>query len=235
MMDDTLVLGIVWYGVFVISVVFHEAAHAFTAYRFGDRTAFLGGQVSLNPLPHIQREPLGMVVIPWISYAMYGWMMGWASAPYDPQWADARPRQAAWMALSGPGANLLLVVVSAIVIQGGLAAGVFSPPDSIVFTRVVDGASGPMKGAAVLVSIFFSLNLVLFVFNMIPIAPLDGRAWLELLLKGDSLFKYRMIMMHPSLRMFGIFIAWMIMSVIYGPIFTLALNGLYLFHGVRYG
>ena len=198
--------------------------------------AFLGGQVTLNPIPHIQREPFGMVIIPWISYAAYGWMMGWASAPYDPHWASAYPRRAAWMALSGPGANLLLVIASAVLIHAGIAAGWFTPPESIVFTRVVEaGTDGPMKGLAILVSIFFSLNLVLFVFNMIPIAPLDGRAWMELLLKGDALYKYRLLMMHPSLRFFGIFIAWMIMRFIYGPIFTLALNGLYLFHGTSYG
>lgn len=234
-MDDMLVLGIVWYAVFVASTTFHEAAHAFIAFRLGDRTAFHGGQVTLNPIPHIQREPIGMIVIPWISYAAAGWMMGWASAPYDPEWAQYYPKRAAWMALSGPGANLLLVIIAGILIHLGIAFGFFRPPDSIFFTQVVDSDSGGLlKALAIIISIFFSLNLVLFVFNMIPIAPLDGRAWLELLLKGDWLYKYRVIMMHPSFRIFGIFIAWIIMRKIYWPIFITAIKLLYLVHGVRY-
>jgi Zn-dependent protease len=235
-MDDTLVLGIFWYAVFVVSTAFHEAAHAFVGYKLGDWTAFHGGQVTLNPIPHIRREPIGMVVIPWISYAANGWMMGWASTPYDPQWAQAYPRQAAWMSLSGPGANLLLTVIAGVVIHLGVALGFFHPPDSIVFTRVAEAnADGLVKAAAVIVSIFFSLNLVLFVFNMIPIAPLDGQAWMEMLLKGNALTAYRMTMMHPSLRLFGLFVAWMIMGFIYNPIFTLALNLLYLPLGLGYG
>ena len=50
----------------------------------GDSTAFHGGQVTLNPIPHIQREPVGMVIVPILSYVFAHWMMGWASAPYDP-------------------------------------------------------------------------------------------------------------------------------------------------------
>jgi Zn-dependent protease len=235
-MDDTLVLGIIWYIVFVTSTTFHEAAHAFVACKLGDWTAFHGGQVTLNPIPHIQREPIGMLIIPWISYAANGWMMGWASAPYDPQWAQAYPRRAAWMSLSGPGSNLLLTVIAGVVIHLGIILGYFHPPDSIVFTRVAEAnADGLVKAAAVIVSIFFSLNLVLFVFNMIPIAPLDGQAWMELLLKGNALMAYRMTMMHPSLRLFGLFIAWMIMDFIYNPIFTLALNVLYMPLGLGYG
>lgn len=235
-MDDTLVLGIFWYAVFIASTSFHEAAHAFVAYKLGDRTAFHGGQVTLNPIPHIRREPIGMLVFPWISYAAYGWMMGWASAPYDPQWAQYYPRRAAWMALSGPGANLLLTVIAGVLIHLGITLGYFHPPVSIVFTRVAEAnADGLVKGAAVIVSIFFSLNLVLFVFNMIPIVPLDGQAWLELLLKGNALVAYRMMMMHPSLRLFGLFVAWIIMSFIYDPIFTLALNVLYMPLGLSYG
>ena len=234
-MDDRLALGIVWYAVFVASTTFHEAAHAFMAYKMGDHTAFHGGQVTLNPIPHIKREPFGMVVIPWLSYAAAGWMMGWASSPYDPEWAQYYPRRAALMTLSGPAANLLLAIIAGILIQVGLAAGIFSPPSSAFFSQVVEANSdGLLKGLAVLLSILFSLNLVLFIFNMIPIAPLDGQAWLELLLKGDALYKYRMIMMHPSFRFFGVFIAWFLMSRIYWPIFVLVINLMYLPYGSSY-
>src|SRR5215468_4693673 len=101
-MDSQLLLmGLVWYVVFLLSTTCHEAAHALVAKWGGDLTAFRGGQVTLNPLPHIRREPFGMVLFPILSYALGGWMMGWASAPYDPTWCRMYPRRAAKMALAG--------------------------------------------------------------------------------------------------------------------------------------
>ena len=63
-MQTDLTVGIVTYIVFVYSTVCHEAAHAWSALKLGDRTAYEGGQVSLDPTPHIMREPFGMVIIP---------------------------------------------------------------------------------------------------------------------------------------------------------------------------
>jgi len=97
---EVITLGILWYIVFLFSTVCHEGAHALVAKWGGDLTAFHGGQVSLNPWPHIRREPFGMVVFPILTYVMGGWMMGWASAPYDPAWERRHPRRAAWMALN---------------------------------------------------------------------------------------------------------------------------------------
>ena len=102
---DELLLGVIWYAALIFSLTFHEAAHALAAKRGGDPTAYLGGQVSLDPTPHIRREQLGTVVVPILSYAMAGWMIGWASTPYDRRWAERYPRRAAWMSLAGPGAR----------------------------------------------------------------------------------------------------------------------------------
>ncbi len=90
-------------------------------------------------------------------------------------------------------------------------------------------------GLAVLVSILFTLNLVLLVFNLIPVPPLDGMAIGEFVFKGEMLYKYRQLMSHPTLRMFGILIAWMVMGRIFGPIHLLALNALYFVRGISYG
>ncbi len=76
--------GFLWYLAFLFSVVVHEASHAFAAMKLGDTTAYEGGQVTLDPLPHIKREPLGTVVVPVFSYLLGGWMIGWASAPMTP-------------------------------------------------------------------------------------------------------------------------------------------------------
>ena len=91
METETLAVGLIWYAVFLFSATVHEAAHAWAAYRLGDPTAYLGGQVTLNPAPHVQREPFGTVLVPIITFALSGWMMGWASAPYNPMWADRYP------------------------------------------------------------------------------------------------------------------------------------------------
>lgn len=233
---ETLLLCIAWYIVFVFSVVAHEFAHALAGSRFGDQTALRQGLVTLNPIPHIQRSPIGMLVVPLLSFIGSGWMIGWASTPYDPYWAQAYPRQAALKTLAGPAANLLLAVLAGLLIHLGIFAGLFYPPDSISFTRVVEAnADGLPAAAAVLVSILFTLNVLLCVFNLIPITPLDGTALMEFILKGQPLYAYRALMAHPGLRAFGIFIAWMIMDIIYSPIHMLALNALYFWRGITYG
>src|SRR6188472_3904069 len=119
-----LLSGLIYYVVFLLSATVHEAAHALAAKLGGDLTAFHGGQVSLDPLPHIRREPFGMVLFPILSYLTGGWMMGWASAPYDPYWAQRHPRRAAWMSLAGPAANFTLVVLAALLIHAGIGMGV---------------------------------------------------------------------------------------------------------------
>lgn len=119
--DFDIVDFAIWFVAFLLSLTCHEAAHALAARLGGDRTA--DDQVTLNPLPHMQREPVGMVLFPLLTYALNGWMMGWASAPYDPHWAQRHPRRAALMALAGPLANFTLAGLAIAVMRfdiGGL-------------------------------------------------------------------------------------------------------------------
>src|SRR5215470_18953062 len=106
---DTIVFGFIWYVAFLFSTTCHEASHALVAKLGGDDTAARGGQVTLNPMPHIRREPWGMVVIPILSFVLAQRMIGWASAPFNPDWERRYPRRAAWMALAGPAANFTLM------------------------------------------------------------------------------------------------------------------------------
>src|SRR2546427_11889757 len=98
---EALIQGLLWFAAFLFSTTVHEAAHALAALRGGDPTAYLGGQVSLSPVPHIRPEPLGMLVVPLLMTALYGWAVGWASTPYDPLWAARPPRPAPAMAAAG--------------------------------------------------------------------------------------------------------------------------------------
>ena len=170
-----LVLGLTWYVALLVALTCHEAAHSFVAWKLGDPTAYRRGQVTLDPVAHIRREPFGTVIMPILSFILAGWMIGWASAPYDPHWARHNRRSAALMALAGPVANLILVVIAGLAIRAGILLGVFHAPESISFEQVTEAASpGFANSASVAISIVFSLNLILFVFNLIPLPPLDG-------------------------------------------------------------
>jgi Zn-dependent protease len=225
---DLYVLGLVWYVVLLFSLTVHEAAHAWAAQRGGDPTAYHGGQVSLDPLPHIRREPFGTVVVPILSFVLGGWMIGWASTPYDPVWARAYPRRAAWMSLAGPAGNAALVLAAILVIRAGIAAGVFLPPLSVSFTRVVAAAApGVAESAALVVSVLFTLNLVLLAFNLIPVPPLDGSGALSLVLPEAAAERWRALLGQPMLAIVGILIAWRIFPAIFGPLHGAAIRLLY--------
>jgi Zn-dependent protease len=231
--DLDLVTGIICYIVFVYSTVCHEAGHAWTAQKLGDDTAYLGGQVSLDPTPHIRREPFGMVIVPILSFLLGGGLFGWASVPIDPAWAQRHPRRAAWMSLAGPAANLALVLGAALLIRVGVEWHVFTSPDSANRFHVTEALNG--KGwefAALFLSIVFSLNLLLFVFNLIPVPPLDGSSAIMLFMGENLASKYQEFLANGAFRIFGIFIAWQVIQQIYGPIFFTALGLLY--PGVNY-
>jgi len=235
METDSILLGVTWYVVFLLSTTCHEAAHGLAAKLGGDLTAFRGGQVSLDPIPHIRREPFGMIVFPILSFIMGGWMMGWASVPYDPYWAHRYPRRAAWMSLAGPGANFALTLIAALGIHAGLWIGVFKHPDSAGFTTIVEAVkSGGAEGAATLLSIMFSLNLLLGFFNLIPVPPLDGFGVVGLFLSESTGQRFQALGSQMGMfSIIGLLIAWKIFDPIFDPIFTFALRALY--PGYGYG
>jgi len=222
--------GIVYYVVFLFSTTLHEAAHAWAAMLGGDLTAYHGGQVTLDPRPHIKREPFGMVVLPLLTSLLSGWPLGFASAPYDPRWALRYPKRAAWMALAGPGANLALILLAALLLRLGGLAGVFHYPESVSFDHLAaTEAGGVWVTAAFVLSVFFSLNLVLLCLNLIPLPPLDGSAALPLLLTERSAAQYQEFL-HGSGRAFafiGMIAAWKLFDVLFHPIFLVAVNLLY--------
>ena len=233
-------LGLIWYVVFLFSTTCHEAAHALAAKLGGDPTAFHGGQVSLNPIPHIQREPFGMVLIPILTYFWMsrGSMIGWASAPYDPDWERRYPRRAAWMALAGPGANFTLMLLAALGIRWGVAMGVFRAPQVANFSHITEAAGGGEAGSlvtfmATFLSVLFLLNLLLGTFNLLPVPPLDGSTGITLLMSERMALRYLEMLKEPMFRLVGLLAAWWLFGKAFDAIFTLALNTLY--PGANYG
>ena len=227
---EFLATGFLWFAAFLFSVTVHEAAHALVAWRLGDSTAYEGGQVTLNPLPHIQRAPFGTIVVPIVSYAIGGWMIGWASAPYDPIWANRHPRRAAWMALAGPVSNLLIVILVGLIVRGGMLLGTLAPPtdSSPGLTDLVTAASsGPWEAAATLLSILFALNVLLLAFNLLPLPPLDGSGCLPLILPESIARKWNDTLREPGFSLIGLLVAWKIFGYLFWPVLVIALNVLY--------
>jgi Zn-dependent protease len=218
-----LVFGFIWFVAFLFSTTCHEAAHALVAKMGGDDTAAQGGQVSLNPVPHMRREPWGMIVIPILSYLMMrgNGMMGWASAPYDPLWERRHPRRSGWMALAGPAANFLLMLIAVGGLQLGAAEGWFHP----------DLITGHRDFAATTLLIFFSLNLLLGTFNLLPVSPLDGSTVILLFMSEKSAQRYLDWLRGNSLAMAGLLVGILVFRYIYGPIYAFV-SGLLLPGGV---
>jgi Zn-dependent protease len=227
---EVIVLGAAWYVVLLFSLTVHEAAHAWAALRGGDATAYHGGQVSLDPVPHVRREPFGTVIVPILVYAMSGggWMFGWASTPYDPAWARAHPRRAGLMSLAGPAANLLVAVAAFLALRSGLETGLFLPDYGGLFQLVGAPEGSLWAEVGVLLSILFSLNLLLFVFNLFPIPPLDGSGALSLLIPDEyTAVKVQEWMSRPGLSWIGLLAAWYLFPSVFGPIRDFALDLLY--------
>ena len=227
--------ALVYFIVFLFSTTLHEAAHAWAALRGGDRTAYDGGQVSLDPLPHMRREPFGMVILPLLSALLTGWPMGFASAPYNVNWARTHPRRAAWMALAGPGANLALALLAAIALRGGEMTGVFFAPESVRFGDLAGSDAGATWFAVGrLLSVVFSMNMLLMLFNLLPFPPLDGSAAITLFMDRGTTSKYQeFIWSTPAIGFLGIFIAWQLFDFAFQPVFFFAVNLIYA--GASYG
>lgn len=206
MNPEYLTYGFIRFIIFLFSTTCHEAAHALVAKLGGDLTAANGGQASLNPIPHIRREPFGMILVPLLCFASGSPMIGWASAPYDPLWARRYPRRAALMSLAGPAANFGLVLLSALLLNIGGATNLFHD----------ENVTG---GVAVFLYAAFKLNLLLGVFNLIPLPPLDGFTALALFLPENVAL--RLFDMGLSIRRFsylGIILGWQYFGAILNPV-----------------
>lgn len=156
-LDFTTIL--VLFVVLIASLTFHEAAHAWTANWLGDPTARLLGRLSLNPVVHI--DPIGTIVFPLIAMTTGAPLIGWAKpVPVDMRHLRDPKRDFAIVAAAGPISNLILAVAGAAVMLG-----VFGDAESAI-----------REGNVLAFGLFYFvlINVLLAVFNMIPIPPLDG-------------------------------------------------------------
>jgi Zn-dependent protease len=212
---EMLMIGFISYIVFLFSTTCHEASHSLVAKLGGDSTAAHGGQVSLNPIPHIRRSPLGMVVFPILSFFLSGGgMIGWASAPYDPLWERRHPRRAAWMALAGPAANFTLMLLAVISLRLGRYFHIFHR----------DAITGAPSLLGITLSVVFSLNLLLGTFNLLPVPPLDGSTGIMVFMSENTAQKYLDMIRGSNYAIAGLLVALYVFREVYPFVESIAMR-----------
>ncbi len=190
--------------VLLLSLTVHEAAHAWTADRLGDRTARMLGRVSLNPAVHV--DPIGTLLFPLIALLSgVSFLIGWAKpVPVNTMNLHGHwQRKFMMIAAAGPASNLVMAGVAALLLHAIGAEAMFDG----------NSASGV---AARLLNMIIRLNVLLAVFNMIPVPPLDGGNVLSGLLRGSASAAY------DRIRPYGFVLLYLLMfsgvlQVLIGP------------------
>ena len=225
--------ALAFYVIFLFSTVLHEGAHAFVAMRGGDKTAYHGGQVSLNPIPHIKRSPFGMVVAPLLSLYLTHTMIGWGAAPYNPRWASRYPTRYALMSLAGPSTNLLLSVLGFVLLLTLAKAGVLSlaHPSLLDLDSIAvppgEATNTPAAALARVLSVLFSLNLLLAIFNLLPVPPLDGASVLEGFFPKRVGALMNKVREQPILGLLGLILVWRVIGYLFMPAWSALVGLLY--------
>jgi len=200
--------GLILFQVIVLVLAFsvHESAHAYMAMRLGDPTAYMLGRVTLNPLKHL--DPIGSVFLPLIALVYHWPLIGWAKpCPITPRNFSHPRRDDILVSLAGPASNLAMATVALILLlifkHAGGGPAVFAAmsvaPGGV---STVDTSALPLFPAAMLLYYGVTINLLLFVFNLIPIPPLDGSHVLR------QFLPYNVERIYNRIGMFGLLLVF---------------------------
>ena len=184
--------------IFFFSVVLHEVAHGYAAYLSGDSTAKTMGRITLNPIPHI--DIFGTIIVPFLLFQFGGVIIGWAKpVPINPYNFNNLREDTIKVSISGVLANFSLAIIFSIIIW------------IMNITRLYSSYTGFMLMALMAAGV--SMNIVLGLFNLIPIPPLDGSRIVSMLLPPAMSQKY------DSIAPFGIIILFLLIRVLF-PVVT---------------
>lgn len=172
--------------ILIFSIVVHEVSHGYAALALGDKTAQYAGRLTLNPVKHI--DPFGSVILPMLSYFLGGFIFGWAKpVPYNPYNLRNQKWGPAIVGAAGPLVNFSIAVIFGLAVRFAPQFLSGSSPDFFINFVTISG------------TIAF-LNLILAVFNLIPIPPLDGSKVLF------ALLPWRLRAVQNFLEQYGLFV-----------------------------
>ena len=202
-MSLEVVLVLMQVVVLMLAFCVHECAHAWTAWRLGDPTAKLMGRITLNPIKHL--DPFGSVIFPLIGLFYGGMLFGWAKpTPVTARNFKNYRRDDIIVSLAGPASNLLMAVIALIlllVMKHAVAGGGMAIEAARLIAHHVRGIPIDSLPSLFPVALFLYyvilLNLLLFVFNLIPVPPLDGSHILR------HFLPYNALQMYDRIGMFG--------------------------------
>ena len=217
---------IIWFVVFLFSLSFHEASHAWTSEKFGDDTGRHQGRITLNPIAHI--DPIGTIVIPLFMMFTSVPLLGWAKpVQTNPLlWRDKRKANIS-VSAAGPISNLILVVIAFTIMKVLIVAGTLTlNPDYRTWYDVIGPSAGQpayVQPLALFLGVMLILNLALGIFNLIPIPPLDGSHVLEELLPPPMAQAYEQIRPYGFLLLIGL-LYLRVLSFIFDPVAAFVLR-----------
>jgi Zn-dependent protease len=186
MNTDRLMNLVILIPVLLFCMMMHELAHGFVAYRLGDPTAKRQGRLSLNPIRHL--DPLGTAMFV-ITYMFSGWVFGWAKpVPVQPYYFKNRQRGMAIVGLAGPVTNFIFAVIFILILNWTQPS-----PDSRVFDFLF---------------LAFEVNVVLGLFNLFPIPPLDGSRVLGAFLPRNAYEKWIQVDRYGFMIVIGLIVVF---------------------------
>ena len=192
---------LIWVIPVLFAITVHETAHGWVASKLGDHTARMMGRLTLNPIKHI--DPVGTILVPALLYlSSAGFLFGWAKpVPINFSALRSPKKDMLWVALAGPGVNLLMAIGWLIIVA---IANTLNIPFLVL-----------MGGAGIFV------NLLLAIFNLLPIPPLDGGRVISSLLPGRLAYQYDQLEPYGLFILVGLLFLGVFQNIIWPIIYSL--------------
>ena len=192
---------LIWVIPVLFAITVHETAHGWVASKLGDHTARMMGRLTLNPIKHI--DPVGTILVPALLYlSSAGFLFGWAKpVPINFSALRSPKKDMLWVALAGPGVNLLMAIGWLIIVA---IANTLNIPFLVL-----------MGGAGIFV------NLLLAIFNLLPIPPLDGGRVISSLLPGKLSYQYDQLEPYGLFILVGLLFLGVFQNIIWPIVYSL--------------